>query len=200
MFGTSDVHLIPLPVDTRKFKYDMQKSITQRSRLGIGQEVVLLHVGNFREAKNHIFLINIMKILENKYPGHFLLLLAGSGHLQKDIQKAAEWLPVQFLGSIDNVSEVMMASNMFLLPSLNEGLPTVALEAQASGLPCLLSDHITKECKITDLVQFLPLDVDEWITKITHTPVAFPRERYADIVEKTNGIQTTIQSFWRLYE
>lgn len=102
----------------------------------------------------------------------------------------------------------MSSADMFLLPSFNEGLPTVALEAQASGIPCLLSDHITKECEITDLIRF------EEITDMSGLENIYPwihdcnwkakngrnREEYADEVEMTNGINAVLMRFHRLYK
>lgn len=202
MFGSANTHIIPLPIDTGRFRYDAETGRKQREDLGIGPDKrVLLHIGNFRKAKNHMFLIQLMEKLEKIYPGTYMLLLAGDGPLRKELEIKAEGLQIKFLGSIDNVPEIMAASEVFLLPSLNEGLPTVALEAQAAGLPCLLSDNITKECRITDLVKFLPLSLDSWVETIPDsvTAGAYEPELYAGIVNKTNGIQTVLDSFQNLY-
>lgn len=202
LFGSANAHIIPLPIDTDTFQYDAETVRKQRAGLGIGtNKRVLLHIGNFRKAKNHMFLIQLMEKLEKIYPGTYMLLLAGDGPLRKEIEIKAEGLPIKFLGSIDNVPEIMAASEIFLLPSLNEGLPTVALEAQAAGLPCLLSDNITKECRVTDLVKFLPLSLDSWVETIPDsvTAGAYDPELYAGIVNKTNGIQTVLDSFQNLY-
>lgn len=91
-----------------------------------------------------------MRLLNLENPGKYPLLLAGEGPLKEEIMEYAKGLPVYFLGSINDMPEKMMASDIFLLPSLNEGLPTVVLEAQASGLPCYISDRITKEAGISD--------------------------------------------------
>ena len=202
MFGSANAHIIPLPIDTGRFRYDAETGRKQRADLGIGPDKrVLLHIGNFRKAKNHSFLIQLMEKLGEKYPGTYILLLAGDGPLRKELENKAEGLPIKFLGSIDNVPEIMAASEIFLLPSLNEGLPTVALEAQAAGLPCLLSDNITKECKVTDLATFLPLSLNEWTDAIPDSIAAgtYEPEFYAGMVNKTNGIQTVLGSFQKLY-
>ena len=208
MFGTDDIHLIPLPIDTEKFRFDPEKRNQIRDEFDDDGKKILLHVGNFRKAKNHIFLIHLIDALEKRYPGKYVLYLVGSGPLYHEIKKEALKLPVQFLGSIDNVPDIMSSADMFLLPSFNEGLPTVALEAQASGLPCLLSDHITKECEITDLIRF------EEITDMSGLENIYPwihdcnwkakngrnREEYADEVEMTNGINAVLMRFHRLYK
>lgn len=207
MFGTDDIHLIPLPIDTEKFRFDLERRKQIRAEFNDNGKKILLHVGNFRKAKNHIFLIHLIDALEKRYPGKYVLYLVGSGPLYHEIKKEALKLPVQFLGSIDNVPDIMSSADMFLLPSFNEGLPTVALEAQASGLPCLLSDHITKECEITDLIRF------EEITDMSGMENIYPwihdcnwkakngrnREEYADEVEMTNGINAVLMRFHRLY-
>lgn len=202
MFGTRKVLLLPLPIDTEKFRHKKEAGEEQREKLNIEKDkAVLLHIGNFRKAKNHIFLIRLIRSLENLYPGRFLLLLAGNGPLRKQMEKEAEGLPVRFLGSIEDVPQTMAASSLFLLPSLNEGLPTVALEAQAAGLPCLLSDRITMECKVTNLVYFLPLDIQiwlDWIPSVLAAGVKKP-EQYADIVKKSNGTEAVLEKFRELY-
>ena len=106
-----------------------------------------------------------MRLLNLESSGKYTLLLAGEGSLKEEIMEYAKGLPVYFLGSIDDVPEKMMAADIFLQPSLNEGLPTVVLEAQASGLPCYISNQITKEAGITDLVKYLPLQEDIWVKR-----------------------------------
>ena len=117
MFGTDNVHLIPLPIDTEKFRFDPEKRKKIRDEFDDDEKKILLHVGNFRKAKNHIFLIHLIDALEKRYPGKYVLYLVGSGPLYHEIKKEALKLPVQFLGSIDNVPDIMSSADMFLLPS-----------------------------------------------------------------------------------
>lgn len=98
LFGSTNAHIIPLPIDTGRFRYDAETGRNQRADLGIGPDKrVLLHIGNFRKAKNHIFLIQLMEKLEKVYPGTYILLLAGDGPLKKEIEIKAEGLPIKFL-------------------------------------------------------------------------------------------------------
>lgn len=144
-----------------------------------------------------------MRLLNLESSGKYTLLLAGEGSLKEEIMEYAKGLPVYFLGSIDDVPEKMMAADIFLQPSLNEGLPTVVLEAQASGLPCYISNQITKEAGITDLVKYLPLQEDIWVKEIEKKALSgiCQNERliYGKIVEKTNSIEQTKAAILTLY-
>lgn len=144
-----------------------------------------------------------MRLLNLESSGKYTLLLAGEGPLKEEIMEYAKGLPVYFLGSIDDVPEKMMAADIFLQPSLNEGLPTVVLEAQASGLPCYISNQITKEAGITDLVKYLPLQEDIWVKEIEKKALSgtCQNERliYGKIVEKTNSIEQTKAAILTLY-
>lgn len=201
-FKTRNVHLIPLPVDTKRFTFNQKKRDLERNRMHL-HDIVLFHAGNFREAKNHKFLIDVMRLLNLGSPGKYTLLLAGEGPLKEEIMEYAKGLPVYFLGSIDDVPEKMMAADIFLQPSRNEGLPTVVLEAQASGLPCYISNQITKEAGITDLVKYLPLQEDIWVKEIEKKALSgtCQNERliYGKIVEKTNSIEQTKAAILTLY-
>ena len=96
------------------------------------------------------------------------LMLFGKGDLESEIKEQVESLEltdkVLFMGIKDNVGDYLSAMDIFVFPSLHEGLPFVVLEAQANGLRCILSDTITKQVNLTGNVDFLPLDVsaDEW--------------------------------------
>ena len=95
-------------------------------------------------------------------------MLFGKGDLESEIKEQVESLEltdkVLFMGIKDNVGDYLSAMDIFVFPSLHEGLPFVVLEAQANGLRCILSDTITKQVNLTGNVDFLPLDVsaDEW--------------------------------------
>ena len=104
-----------------------------------------------------------------------ILLLVGDGELRNKIEKKVQTLSlskaVKFLGVRSDVADLMQAMDVFLLPSLYEGIAVVAIEAQASCLPCIFSDCITPEIKITDLVKFLPLSSspDFWAMEVLNT-------------------------------
>ena len=105
----------------------------------------------------------------------------GDGDQRDSLERKAKQLDISdsviFTGRISNVPEMLQAMDVMMLPSLFEGLPNVVLEWQISGLPCLISNNITKECKVTDLVKFLPIDkgVGAWIDCIKDIDISMDR-------------------------
>ncbi|RMW41811.1 glycosyltransferase family 1 protein [Lactiplantibacillus pentosus] len=138
-------------IDVHKFQYDGQARVTYRENLNLGNKLVLLHVGRFSEAKNHKKLINVFHVFHQDHPDS-VLLLAGEGELLGPVQQQVEMLgltdAVRFLGLRKDISQLMSTADIFVLPSLFEGLPVVGVEAQATGLPCVFSDSITREVNL----------------------------------------------------
>lgn len=161
-----------------KYRYNPQKREELRKALGIGEETLLGHVGRFAEQKNHMGLLAIFsKLCEQGWKGK--LLLIGNGELRDSIIQRAEILGIKerviFARVVSNVNEYMSAMDIFLLPSLYEGLPVVCVEAQAAGLPCLVSTNVTKEIELTDRVKFIEGDnVAQWCDAIEQLIKAMP--------------------------
>lgn len=155
MFCSAPFQVLNNAVDARKYEYDAETQQRIKAKLGIQDQLVVGHVGRFRTEKNHEFLINVFAALVQKHPDS-ILLLAGDGDLQPAIQEKVQNLglsdKVQFLGACSNVNQLLQAMNVFVFPSLYEGLPVTMVEAQAAGVPCVISDRVPPECIITDLV------------------------------------------------
>lgn len=154
----SQIVVINNAIELDKYFYNPESRTAIRKQLDVGDEILLGHVGRFSEQKNHRFLIEVANQL--KIAGvKFKLLLIGGGELEKDIREQIEELKLKefviFTGIVSNVKEYMDAMDVFLLPSLYEGLPCVCVEAQANGLPCMLSSNITREVELTDSIHFL---------------------------------------------
>ena len=136
--------------------------------------LVIGHVGRFEKQKNHDFLIEAFRYFHKMHPESVLLLI-GDGSRKQEMQKKAEQLGLQdailFLGQQTNVNDWYQAMDVLWLPSLYEGLPMAAVEAQASGLPCLLSDAITTEVGILESTTFLSLDYGPEYWARTEIPV-----------------------------
>lgn len=169
-FFNEDVKVINNAIDSDKFVFDNEIRKNIRNELKVNNKLVLGHVGRFEPQKNHEFLIKIFKdyTLLNE---NAILLLVGEGTLQKKIKEEVEALglsnKVIFTGSVPNVNDYYQAMDLFLLPSFHEGLPVVGIEAQASGLKCLLSDKITKEVDICKNSTFIGIErTADWIKEI----------------------------------
>ncbi len=153
---------------TYKFDYKVRKKI--RGTLKYTEnEIVLGHVGHFSKQKNHEFLLDFFSelLMMNK---RYRLLLIGEGELEEKMkQKAKELLidnQIIFLGKTNNVNDYLQAMDLFVLPSLYEGLPVVLIEAQANGLYCMVSDKVSKESDMTGHLNFISINnTKEWVDK-----------------------------------
>lgn len=158
-------------IDTYKFRFRSEVRERQRKRLGLEDCFVLGHVGRFSEQKNHRFLVEVFKNIAGREPAARLLSI-GAGPLEEEIYRLvdSEQLTgrVIFVGTTNAVEDYMCAMDVFVLPSKFEGLPIVGVEAQTSGLPCILSDAITEETAVTDYAKFLSLSLgpEQWADEI----------------------------------
>lgn len=148
-------------IDTRKYKVDLATRLRVREQLGIKNNFVFGHVGRLHEAKNHMFLLDLFKSIIKQKP-ESKLVIVGDGELREEIENKIADLELQkdviMTGSRSDVPELLMAFDAFLFPSKWEGLPVTVVEAQAAELPCFVSDTVTKEVGISDLVHYLPID------------------------------------------
>ena len=156
-------------IDTTKFK-DIKLDVNEyKSKLGINEhDKVLLHVGRFTKQKNQRYLINLFKKYHKKHKNSTLLLV-GEGEYLEDIKKEnKDDNSIKFLGQRTDINKIMKLSDIFILPSLYEGLPLVGIEAQYCGLPCIFSDQITKELTISESIAYMPLNdsKESWIDMI----------------------------------
>lgn len=172
-FNSGKVTVFNNAVDTSKFAFSTSNRDKLRKELGISNKYVIGHIGRFTKQKNHYFLIDIFEQYYKKN-SNAVLLLVGIGELQDEIKDAVKKKKLEdaviFLGKRSDVDELYSAMDLFVLPSLYEGLPVVGVEAQVSGLPCIFSNEITREVAITENVYFLPIDgsVSDWCSQITN--------------------------------
>ena len=165
--------LIPNAVDAERFRFSETTRNRKRGELGIGDQMVVGHVGRFAYAKNHEFLLKIFQAVLRSQPDA-VLLLAGTGETEAAIRSLAESLgisgSVRFLGSRSDVSELYQAMDVFVMPSRFEGVPVVGIEAQFSGLPCIFSTDVPPEVMFTDRCHVLALDQgpEAWAEAVTH--------------------------------
>ncbi len=171
-YDKGNVYLLNNAIDLDKFKYNESLRKKKRKELGIKDDALVIgHIGRFVAQKNHDFLIDIFNEIHKKN-NNSILLLAGQGPLMEDIKNKVKELnlddSVKFLGQRNDANELYQAFDVFLLPSLYEGLPVVGVEAQAAGLLCYLSDDMTKETKVLDITKFMSLNntPEEWADNI----------------------------------
>ena len=171
-YDSGKVYLLNNAIDLDKFKYNESLRKEKRKELGISDDILVIgHIGRFVAQKNHTFLIDIFNELHKKN-NNSILLLAGQGPLMEEIKNKVKELKlndsVRFLGQRNDVNELYQAFDVFCLPSLYEGLPVVGVEAQSSGLLCILSDAMTKETKVLDITKFMSLNniPEDWADSI----------------------------------
>lgn len=162
LFGKRPFTVIPNGIHTSVYGFDAGKRRALRAELGLEEQTVFCTVGRLAPVKNHSFLLSAFeKAAEKREDLH--LLCIGDGELREQLQTQANNLPVTFVGLTDRVEEFLGASDAFLLPSLYEGFPLTAMEAQANGLVCYLADTITKDVNVTGNIQYLPLEESAWL-------------------------------------
>lgn len=176
-------------IDLSRFAFDADARARARADLGlVDDQLAIGHVGRFMPQKNHRFLVDAFFELSRLRPDAVLLLVGSGGGEAAAKGWAAERGVadrVRFLGRRDDVERLYQAFDAFVLPSLYEGLPLVSVEAQAAGLPCLLSDRITREVDVTGTVRFLPIDDPKvWAEALAGVEpgvrIATPRENLED--------------------
>lgn len=165
-----DFKVIKNAIDTKKFIFNNETRNKIRKQLNIEDKFVIGHIGRFEQQKNHKFIIELFECLHKK-DNNSVLLLAGDGSLMEKTKNLVKEKKLNdnviFTGNISNVNELYQAMDVFILPSLHEGLPVVGIEAQTADLPCVFSTNITKEVKLLDRVNFIDLtDKDKWINTI----------------------------------
>ena len=159
-------------IDLARFAFDSEVRAEVRSELGIPAETFVVgHVGRFMQTKNQGFLVNAFANMLSARPDS-RLVFAGTGKDEMAVRQRAEGLGISgkvlFLGQRDDSHRLYQAFDVVALPSLYEGLGLVAIEAQASGLPCLLSDRIPKEADLTGLCRYIPIgDPQVWADALT---------------------------------
>ena len=161
MFGNREFVIIPNGRDIKKYEYNTQNRINYRNKLKIPKDALVVgHVGRFNVQKNHEYLLQVFEELYKNDKNTYLVLV-GTGEKIDEIKDLVRKSTIRdnviFTGVIDNVADWLSAFDVMLLPSLYEGLPMVVIEWQIAGLPCIVSDTVTKECAITPLVKFKSL-------------------------------------------
>lgn len=180
----NDYLIINNGINTNKFCFDENIRNEYRKKFDLENKLVVLNVGRFSLQKNHKFIIEIAKEL-SKLRNDFKIILVGDGELKEEILNKIERLSLDkyfiILEKRNDVSSLMMASDIFILPSLYEGLSVTSIEAQSSGLLTLCSDTITKETELTDIIKFLSINNPLiWVNEIMSFNPILNRKKYSN--------------------
>lgn len=182
-------------IECTDYIFDLEKRKRKRREFGIkDSEIVLGHIGRMAPQKNPLFLINILNELV-KIDSNYRLMMVGNGPMESEIKKMVDSLglkdKVYFAGVRSDVPELINAFDIFLFPSLYEGLGIVAVEAQANGLNCLVSDVIPREVDLTG-IRRLSLEAGplEWAKEITHMSTTRCVDNYRKVVDAGYDIQS----------
>ena len=171
LFGNTPFKTMNNAVDSERFQYNSDIEKEYKGKLQMNKAMIIGHIGRFDSQKNHSFLLNIFAELLKKKPDSKLILI-GDGPLKKKVENEAKTLSihedVNFLGVRQDIPELLQIMDVFVFPSIYEGLPVTLIEAQSSGTHILAADTISEEVKITDLIEFVGLNKSPefWAEKI----------------------------------
>lgn len=190
MFKDNPYHVIYNAIDIHKYDADLIVREETRNALGLHTELTLLHVGRFSYQKNHSFLLDIFKEVHAIQPDSVLLLVGDTTEESEFLTEVKRKIKayglenvVRLLGRRDDVNKIMQAADVLVMPSFFEGLTVVGIEAQASDLPLLLSDTVTKELGLLPSTQFISLEAGPtaWAEAIVNSKQHNRQSRYEEL-------------------
>lgn len=190
MFKDNPYHVIYNAIDIHKYDADLIVREETRNALGLHTELTLLHVGRFSYQKNHSFLLDIFKEVHRIQPDSVLLLVGDTTEESEFLTEVKRKIKayglenvVRLLGRRDDVNKIMQAADVLVMPSFFEGLTVVGIEAQASDLPLLLSDTVTKELGLLPSTQFISLEAGPtaWTEAIVNSKQHNRQSRYEEL-------------------
>lgn len=213
MFGGKPYTVVRNAIDAAQYGYQRARAIEVRRALGIAEDAFAIgHVGRFSSVKNHAFLLEVFDQLRRENE-RAVLLLVGDGELRSSMEEKAKAMGLEgrvlFTGMRSDVCDLMQAMDVFAFPSLYEGLPVSLVEAQAAGLPCIISDRVPEACMLTDLVQRVSLEESarQWAERILAVRTTVRRDRFDeiaaagfDIVSNAAWLQQYYMEQWKANE
>lgn len=186
-YDAGRVTIFPNAINPDRFAFRQEIRQNIRGKLNLGEDFVVGHVGRFHYSKNHEYLIRVFAAFKEKYEKQSgkraVLLLLGEGALMEQAKELCRTLGIEkeviFAGNCGNVEEYYNAMDLFCFPSRFEGLPGTVVEAQANGLPCIISDRITTEVGVTGLVSYESIDKspEDWAALLMEKAVHMGERR-----------------------
>lgn len=169
---SNKVSIIHNALDINVYEFNPSQRVSIRKEFGLSEGDLLIgNIGRFMSQKNHSFIIQIFEEIHNVEPNAYLVLV-GNGELENIIRNQVKNKGLErnviFTGVRSDIPDILSAMDVMLMPSLYEGMPNTVIEAQATGLPCVISDSITSEANITGLVKYVSLSKssDFWADEV----------------------------------
>ena len=205
IYKDKDFKVLRNAIDSEKYVYSDEARKKIREKLGVQNNFVVGNIGRLTAQKNQSFLIDVFKKIHERNAKSSLIIV-GVGELEQQLKKKVEQYQldnsVMFLGARADISEILCAMDVFVFPSIYEGLGIVAVEAQAAGLPTICADTIPHEAKITDLVKFLPLSdsAEKWANVVLNEVKKDNRPNtQKEIIKAGYDVNETVKWLERFY-
>lgn len=198
------IQILPNAVDVSKFRFNADVRKRLRRKLGVEGRIVIGNVGRYSYTKNQEFLVKCFAEAYKRNPKLYLILI-GQGENISNIRSLVEELDmkehIRCYGWMENIPEFLQGMDLFCLPSRFEGLPISAVEAQAAGLKCLVSDTVTKETDLTGLVRFIPLEKEGWVKAMEYAKLDGDRDVMDEAFDRAGySMEASCGKLIKLYE
>lgn len=187
---------VPNAIEVERFVFNRDIREKLREEYSLQNKFVIGHVGRFMAQKNHMFLLKVFSEYL-KYNAEAVLVLLGDGELLEAVKEKVKELNIVenviFVGNVPNANEWYQAFDLFVLPSVWEGLPVVGVEAQAADLPCIFSDNITREIGFSEKAAFVSTEVSMqvWVETI---------EKMKTYSERYDATELITKNHYNIYE
>lgn len=198
------VYILKNGIDVNKYKYRENMRNKYRKELGIGNEKVYGHIGRFHELKNHKFIIDLFNNISKKEKNS-ILVLVGEGKLKDEIYKYVSDLALSdrviFLGFRKDVHNLLNVFDVFLLPSLYEGLPLSVVESLTNGLPSFVSKNVTDDLNISSNYHKIDsFDINVWTKELLNIKIKDRKNAYLDTVSNGYDIKDVAKELTKIYK
>ena len=188
IFGNAEYEIMANALDTSEYTYNPMIREKVRNQLGLKNEILIGHIGKFRVQKNQSFLVDVFSEIIKRQKSKLIMIGTGSqlSAIKEKVFKLSLSNNVILPGVRPDVADLLQAMDVFVFPSTYEGVPMVLIEAQAAGLPCLISDKVPIECKKTELVyQFsLNYSAKSWAEKALELS-SIKREDKSELIKQS---------------
>lgn len=204
MFSGKSFEILNNAIDVSVYSYDENVRSELRKEFSIEDKFVIGHIGRFNPPKNHSFLLDVFAEYHKNHK-ESVLLLVGEGEGMADIKEKVKKLNLQdtviFTGIRTDVNRILQAMDVFVFPSIYEGFPVTMVEAQAAGLPCLMSNQVPVECMITDLVEVNSLSepLEKWVENIEKLRMLERKDRSKFVIEAGYDIKSNAERLQEFY-